>query len=179
VEVLTDRPEERFAPGRVLHPEAGDRSLTIAESSAVADGPGWWLTFTEIGSRDAAESLRDAYLEAEIDPDELPAGEVYWHEVVGVPVVGLDGREVGTVEGIYRVGVAEVLEVRGPLGALDIPNVSAIVREFAPRDGRIVVDVGALDLDEGRPPKRPRGRRTRRAAAAGPGEGTGAEPDRP
>jgi hypothetical protein len=126
-----------------------------------------------VGSRDAAESLRDAYLEAEVDPDELPAGEVYWHEVVGVPVTGLDGRAVGTVEGIYRVGVAEVL---------DIPNVSSMVTEFAPREGRIVVDLAALDLDEDRPPRRPRGRRTRRAAAAASGEGTapdggGAGPD--
>jgi ribosomal 30S subunit maturation factor RimM len=147
----------------------------------VADGPGWWLTFREIGDREAAEALRDRYLEAIVAPGELPDGDVYWHEVIGVPVVGRDGTELGVVAEIYRAGAAEVLVVRGgPLGELDVPNVASIVREFAPRAGRIVVDAEALDLAEAPPPRRPRGRRTRKALAAGgsavpgpPGTGAG------
>ncbi len=83
-------------------------------------------------------------------------------------MTGLDGAEVGEVAEIYRSGGAEVLVVRGSRGEIDIPNVGAIVREFAPREGRIVVDLGALDLDEAPTPRKPRGRRTRRALQAGP-----------
>jgi 16S rRNA processing protein RimM len=180
VEVLTDHPDLRFTVGSALFPEGGNRTLTIVEAQPVADGPGWWLDLREIGDRDAAEALRGRYLEALVAPDELPEGDVYWHEVVGVPVVGLDGAALGTVEEVYRAGAAEVLVLRGgPHGELDVPNVASIVRAFAPREGRIVVDAEALDLDPSPRPRRPRGRRTRRAlaaggpvAAAGPGDGS-------
>jgi 16S rRNA processing protein RimM len=147
----------------VLEPEDGGPALTVRLAEPVADGPGWWLEFGEVGDRDAADRLRDRYLTARVDPAELPAGEVYWHEVVGCPVVDAAGADLGRVVDIFRVGGAEVLVVEGPLGELDIPNVASIVLEFAPRDGRIVVDRESLDLDAAPPPKRPRGRRTRRA----------------
>ena len=136
------------------------------EARPVADGPGWWLRFRELRDRGAAERLRDAYLEADVEPASLAEGEVWWHEVVGTPVSDTSGGPLGVVADVYRAGAAEVLVVRdGPLGELDIPNVASIVREFAPRAGRIVVDVQALD-PEPPAPARPRGRRTTRAAAA-------------
>ena len=39
VELLTDRPEDRFAVGARLHPEGTGERLTIAEALPVADGP--------------------------------------------------------------------------------------------------------------------------------------------
>jgi 16S rRNA processing protein RimM len=174
VEVLTDRPEARFEIGSVLHLEGATDGLTIAEARPVADGPGWWLRFSELSDRSSAEPTVGAYLEAVVPADELGRDEVYWHEVLDVPVTSLDGAVLGRVSDVYRAGGAEVLVVKGgQLGELDIPNVAAVVREFAPRDGRIVVDVDALDLDpEPRGPA-PRGRRTRRALAAKEPTGTG------
>ena len=96
VEVLTDHPETRFVPGTVLHREGRDEPLTIASAEAVADGPGWRVRFREVASRDAADTLRGAYLEAVVVPEvELGRGEYYWHEVVGVAVRGTDGAELG------------------------------------------------------------------------------------
>ena len=43
--------------GTALYLEGTDRTLTITESSAVADGPGWWPNFREIRSREAADDL--------------------------------------------------------------------------------------------------------------------------
>ena len=60
LEVLTDRPEDRFAAGRVLHREGTSAPLTIVASGAVEDGPGWRLQFGEISDRTAAEGLREA-----------------------------------------------------------------------------------------------------------------------
>jgi 16S rRNA processing protein RimM len=149
LEVLTDRPEERFAAGRVLSPEGSDRRLTIASASPVADGPGWWLAFREIHSRSAAERLRDAFLEVEVDrAADLEAGQVYWHEVVGADVRDRSGRPLGRVADVYRAGEAEVYVVRGgEVGEFDLPAVQGIVVEFAPDRGEIVVDEAALDLD--------------------------------
>ncbi len=152
VEVLTDRPEERFRPGIVLHREGSDAALTIASAEPVADGPGWRVRFSEIGSREAADGLRGAYLEATVHPlGDLARGEVYWHEVVGVTVRDLEGRELGVVQDVYRVAENEVYIVRGEqFGTFDLPAVRAFIRVFAPRRGEIVVDADALDLQ---PPK--------------------------
>jgi 16S rRNA processing protein RimM len=62
VEILTDRPEERYAPGSILHREGSDAPLTVTWSSAVADGPGWRLQFAEVPDRTSAEALVGAYL---------------------------------------------------------------------------------------------------------------------
>ncbi|HET9435762.1 MAG TPA: ribosome maturation factor RimM [Candidatus Limnocylindrales bacterium] len=180
VEILTDRPEERFARGRILHREGAAAPLTIAASGPVEDGPGWRLQFREITSRTAAEPFRDAYLETEVDrSSDLEPGAAYWHEVVGAEVRGLSGGSLGTVADVYRAGEAEVLVVRGgPGGEFDVPVVKDIVRTFAPERGEIVVDETVLDL--GSPPvdepapkpprKRPRWSRHGRggAASAGP-----------
>ena len=147
VEVLTDRPDERFAVGSVLHREGSDAPLTIAWAEAVADGPGWRLRFEEVPDRNAAESLRNVYLETSTSGAALDRGAYYWHEVIGVTVTDVTGRELGTVADVYRAGGAEVFVVRGgPVGEFDLPAVRAFIRVFAPRRGEIVVDADALDL---------------------------------
>ena len=152
VEVLTDRPEARFVPGALLYREGSPVPLTLASAEAVQDGPGWRLRFREITTREAAETLRATYLETELRPDaDLSRGEVYWHEVMGVAVRGLDGAELGVVKDIYRVAENEVYVVTGePFGTFDVPAVRPFIRIFAPRRGEIVVDADALGLE---PPK--------------------------
>jgi len=163
VEVLTDRPEQRYRAGVVLHREGSDAPLTIASAEPIADGPGWRLRFREIATRDAADTLRGAYLETTVHPGgELARGEVYWHEVIGAAVRGLDGAGLGTVQDVYRVAENEVYIVGGgPFGTFDLPAVRAFIRIFAPRRGEIVVDAEALDLQ---PPRvRPTGEARPRA----------------
>ena len=180
VEILTDRPEDRYRPGSVLHPEGSDAPLTVTWSSAVADGPGWRLQFAEVPDRTAAEALVGAYLEIDAGPDAtLPRGSYFWHEVIGTAVTSTTGEALGTVRDVYRSGGAEVYVVDGgPYGEFDVPGVRDFVRIFAPRRGEIVVDTGALDLapaarpvapgDRPRAPRRRPGSR-RRAAPESPG----------
>ena len=145
VESLTDRPDERFAVGKVLFREGSDSPLTVTEADA--DTVGWRVRFAEVPDRTAAESLRDVYLEAVVAPgQELPRGEFYWHQVVGSAVKDVDGTALGEVVDIYRAGGADVAVVHGPAGELDIPLVRSIVRIFAPARGEIVVDGDALGL---------------------------------
>lgn len=173
VEILTDRPEARFARGAVLFREGTDAPLTIHEAVPVEDGPGWRVRFREIPDRTAADTLRGVYLESQVPPAEAPArGAAYWHEVIGTPVVGLDGEVLGSVVDIYRVADNDVYVVRGgPRGEFDVPAVRDFVRIFAPRRGEIVVDAVALDLGPPRPPKPPRPPRARK------GDGRAAPPD--
>lgn len=145
IESLTDREDERFAVGKVLYREGDESPLTIAE--AYADAVGWRVRFVEVADRTAAESLRDVYLEALMDPgQELPGGEFYWHQVIGSAVTDIDGSALGEVVDVYRAGGADVIVVEGAAGELDVPLVRSVVRIFAPGRGEIVVDGEALGL---------------------------------
>jgi len=148
VEVLTDRPEARFARGAVLHVEGDQRPLTVAWARPVEDGPGWRLRFDEVPDRAAAERLRDAYLDIEVDRvADLDAGAAYWHEVVGATVRDSTGAPLGTVAEVYRAGETEVYVVRGgPQGEFDVPAVRDVITTFAPERGELVVDETVLDL---------------------------------
>jgi 16S rRNA processing protein RimM len=170
VEVLTDRPEERFAPGSTLFVESSNAPLVVETAEPVPDGPGWRISFRARPDRSAVEDLRDAYLEAEVGPQPESSGdsdEVWWDEVVGVPVVAPDGEPLGTVRDVYRAGAADVYAVEGgQRGPFELPSVRDFIVEFTPRAGRIVADPVALDLPPPGRRDRPRGRRTVRAARA-------------
>lgn len=185
MEVLTDDPGARFAPGSRLYPEGAAEPLTVAEAWAAA--PGWIIRFHEIPSRNAAAAYLSVYLEADagvVPP--LPRGSYYWHELVGCPVVDPEGAALGTVRDVYRSGGAEMLVVEGgPRGAFDLPVARPFVRILAPRRSEIVADPDALDLptpDRIRPPRPPRPPRTRKGEqqAMRPPSPTGApDPGRP
>ena len=147
VELLTDRPADRFAPGNRVFVEGTPQRLTIVESSAVADGPGWWLRFKEIPSREAADTLRDRYLEIEPPAEAREPGRWFFHELVGLAVRGTNGEELGKIVDNYRAGGAEVFTVRGPRGEIDIPGVKDVVAELAPERGEMLVNMDNLDMD--------------------------------
>jgi hypothetical protein len=145
----------------------------------VPDGRGWWLTFREIPDRNAAERLRDVYLEIDVPDEPRQPGLWFFHELEGLAVRAASGEELGTVVEIYRAGGAEVFVVRGPRGELDVPGVRGIVTELAPERGEMIVDLDALALDarpvedEGyvrprdrRPKKQPKPPKPRPAAGA-------------
>jgi hypothetical protein len=113
----------------------------------VADGPGWWLRFREIPDRNAAERLRDVYLEIDAPEEPRQPGLWFFHELEGLAVRSQAGEDLGTIVEIYRAGGAEVFVVRGPRGELDVPGVHGIVTELAPERGEMIVDLDALALD--------------------------------
>src|ERR1700737_3532812 len=98
VEVRTDDPESRFAPGAVLEADPARRGpLTVAEGRV--QGGRLVLRFDGVEDRTAAENLRNTLLIVEADPDELPEDpdEFYDHQLIGLSVRTVDGREVRTV----------------------------------------------------------------------------------
>jgi 16S rRNA processing protein RimM len=162
VEVLTDEPA-RFEPGSVLHAEGKPEPLTVAWVRP--DAPGILVRFEEIATREAAERLRDAYLEIEVPAGALPEGAVYWHEVIGAAVTTSGGEVLGEVVDVFRAGESEVFVVQGAGEGTDraevlVPAVRDVIVDFAPEAGRLTVDADALGLE----PPRPRRRRGRRSS---------------
>lgn len=147
VEVLSDA-AERFAPGTVLHVEGESSPLTIAWTGP--SKPGLLVRFAEVTSREAAERLRDRYLEV-VPEAPLPEGTYYWHQIVGLEARTTDGEWLGTVREVFRAGAGEVYVVDGgPRGEILVPAVRAVVSELSPALGRLVIDPAAMELPPGR-----------------------------
>jgi 16S rRNA processing protein RimM len=145
VELRTDDPAARFAPGVVFttDPEgAGPLTLEYARRHTTAGKDRLLLAFAEIPDRDSADALRNVFLG--IDVDELPPlddpNEFHDHQLVGLTVVTPDGTVLGNVARIIHGPAHEQLVVRRP-GAKDalVPFVTAIVPEVDLAGGRIVV----------------------------------------
>jgi 16S rRNA processing protein RimM len=154
VEVRTDDPDLRFAPGSVLRTEPPGRGpLTVAGSRWHREVLLLRLTGpdgVEVESREAAETLRDTELHVPVD--ELPELEDpdtwYDHQLVGLRAELTDGTPLGEVTAVRHEG-AELLVVRREGGReLLVPFVASIVPTVDPAAGRVVVDPpeGLLDL---------------------------------
>lgn len=159
VETLSDNPD-RFAVGSELLVDGGNERLTVAWS-----GPsklGILVRFEEVASREAADRLRDRYLEVPVDKD-LPAGSWYWHQIEGMAVVTREGMDLGKVVDIFRAGEAEVYVVRGgERGEVLIPAVTDVVVALDPVAGTMTVDADVLAFDSTPLPRR-RKRHARKA----------------
>jgi 16S rRNA processing protein RimM len=159
VELRTDEPALRFAPGSVLVTDPGGAlfggpgaaplpagawrpppALTVA---AMRPHQGRLLVqFEGVADREVAEALRRVVLC--VDSDELPPNtdpdEFHDHELVGLAVVSADGDAFGEVVRVDHAPAADLLVVRRPDGgeAL-VPFVKAIVPSVDLGARRVVV----------------------------------------
>ena len=152
VEVRTDEPELRLAPGAVLLTDPASAGPLTVESGAVHSGR-LLLHFAGVADRNAAEALRNTVLIAEVDPEELPEDpeEYYDHQLLGLDAVLTDGTEVGEVADVVHLPYQDLLSVRTKDGReVLVPFVHRIVPEIDLENQRAVLDPppGLLDPDE-------------------------------
>ncbi|MFB7110372.1 ribosome maturation factor RimM [Streptomyces sp. NPDC056190] len=142
VEVRTDEPELRLAPGAVLATDPASAGPLTIETGRVHSGR-LLLRFEGVRDRSAAEALRNILLIAEIDPEELPEGEdeYYDHQLMDLDVVTVDGKEVGRITEISHLPSQDLLIVERPDGTeVMIPFVGEIVTEIDLEEQRAIVD---------------------------------------
>ncbi|MDI3406083.1 ribosome maturation factor RimM [Streptomyces cavernicola] len=142
VEVRTDEPELRLAPGAVLATDpAATGPLTIA-AGRVHSGR-LLLRFEGVRDRNAAEALRNTLLIADVDPEELPEGddEYYDHQLMDLDVVTVDGQEVGRITEISHLASQDLFIVERPDGTeVMIPFVEEIVTDIDLEEQRATID---------------------------------------
>ena len=155
VDVRTDDPEQRYAPGAVLTADPSRRLLTVVASR-------WHhgrllVQFEDSVGREGAEALRGQLLVV----DSTTAGGTepgeYWdHQLVGLAVLRLDGSKVGEIIEVIHLPGSEVLAIRREDGgeAL-IPFVAAIVPTVDIELGHVVIDPpeGLLEINDATPPE--------------------------
>jgi 16S rRNA processing protein RimM len=168
VDVRTDEPAERFAPGSVLLTDPG--GTLLGGRPAPAPPPDAWrpppsltveaarphlgrmiVVFEGVYERDVAEALRRVVLC--VDSADLPApsdpDEFHDHQLIGLAAVDGAGEPLGEVVRIDHAPAADLLVVRRPDGKLAlVPFVSAIVPSVDLTAGRVVITPpdGLFDL---------------------------------
>ncbi|MER7449742.1 ribosome maturation factor RimM [Nocardia beijingensis] len=153
VEVRTDEPEARFAPGARLRgrlPRATEVREFTVESAREHSGR-LLVYLAGVTDRTGADALRGMLFvvdSADLPPSEDP-DEFYDHELEGLEVRLLDGTVVGSVREVLHSAAGELLEVRAADDGREIliPFVTAIVPTVSLADGVIVIDPpeGLLD----------------------------------
>ncbi len=152
VDVRTDDPETRFAPGTSLRARAkggAERPLIVA--SARPHGGRLLVRLDGVADRDGADALRGALFlvdSADLPPIEDP-DEFYDHQLEGLRVRTTAGVEVGTVAEVLHTAAGELLSVRTDDREVLVPFVGAIVASVSLADQVIEIDPpeGLLDLE--------------------------------
>ncbi|MFF8608138.1 ribosome maturation factor RimM [Streptomyces sp. NPDC015346] len=142
VEVRTDEPELRLAPGAVLTTDPASIGPLTIETGRVHSGR-LLLRFEGVRDRNAAEALRNTLLIADVDPDEMPEAEdeYYDHQLMDLDVVLTDGTEVGRITEISHLPSQDLFIVERPDGTeLMIPFVEEIVTDIDLELQRAVID---------------------------------------
>ncbi|WP_405602575.1 ribosome maturation factor RimM [Streptomyces sp. NBC_01410] len=132
VEVRTDEPELRLAPGAVLATDPAAVGPLTIETGRVHSGR-LLLRFEGVRDRNAAEALRNTLLIADVDPQELPGepDEYYDHQLMDLDVVLADGTEIGRITEISHMPSQDLFIVERPDGSeVMIPFVGDIVSEI-------------------------------------------------
>ena len=120
----------------------GDAPSSPVLERARAHGASIVAKFRGVDDRGAATALagREITLEeGQFEP--LPSGEYYWFQLVGLEVVNLEGRVLGTVERLIETGANDVLAVRAGERERLVPYVAGeCVKRVNLERGRIEVD---------------------------------------
>lgn len=110
------------------------------------------LKLEGIDDANAAEALRNVDLDIPIDElANLPPDVYYQHDIIGLLVKTVSGREIGQITGIMPTGGNDVYEVKTPHGAqILIPAIKEVVKQVDLRRHVMYIDPikGLLDEKE-------------------------------
>ncbi len=142
VDVYTDFPEDRFAPGTSvwIGRDEGDEPVSASISFVRPHRDRLLVTFEGHAGREAAERLRGLYVLApSSSAHQLAEDEFYAHQLIGLDVVTRDGDQVGEVTGLFDTGATDVLRIMGER-ELMVPLSRTIVVEVDLDGGKIIID---------------------------------------
>jgi 16S rRNA processing protein RimM len=151
VELHTDFPE-RFASGATIW--LGEALIAKTVQTAREHKGMILLTLDDVTSRDEAEALRDEWLFIPEDAAmELPEGEYWVHDIIGLAVVDEAGQPVGQVTDILQTGANDVYIITPAAGVnrdkeLLIPAIAEVVQNVDLTSGTMTIRIVPGLIDE-------------------------------
>lgn len=136
--VLTDFPE-RLTTGRTVY--LGERHLQVTIKTRRTHQDMLLLTFEEFPDRSSVETLRNQTIFVPVDEaPELPDGEYFHHEILGLQVITEAGELLGEVVDILETGANDVCVV---LNAQEreilLPIIDDVILNINLSEGRLLV----------------------------------------
>lgn len=122
VQIFTDEPEYRFAPGAVLYTKDGEEEYVVESSRTFKNR--WIIKFEGIDDRDASEAANGVVLYGEADdPEEmLEADEWYPKDLISLEARLAEGNTLGLAPGTVVGKVVDVIEVAQWLLKIHLAN---------------------------------------------------------
>lgn len=120
----------------------GDRGDPLEIEQCQQAGPRLVVKLTGVDTPEQATALgQQAIRVARSTLPEPEPGEYYWHDLIGLEVINLEGHVYGRVGKMQETGAHDVLEIHGEDGTVLIPFVpDEFVRQVDLDGGRITVD---------------------------------------
>jgi len=120
----------------------GERGETLEIEQWRQSGPRLAAKLSGVDTPEQAAALgRDPIRVARSSLPTPGADEYYWHDLIGLAVVNLEGHDYGRIAGMLETGAHDVMQVEGAGGRVPIPFVTG---EFVQRvdfeRGRVTVD---------------------------------------
>lgn len=153
VDIRTDDPELRFAPGASLHARKRGQSLgDYVVEAARPHGARLLVRLAGVVDRDGADALRGTVFV--VDSADLPpitdADTYYDHQLEGLTVRTKAGEQIGAVTEVLHTAAGELLAIKRTDGReLLVPFVAAFVPSVSLADQVVEIDPpdGLLDLE--------------------------------
>lgn len=144
--VLTDFPE-LISPGQIIY--AGERYQAYTVRDIRGNGDDMLVSLKELPDRTAVEIFRNimVYMKSEDMPD-LPEGEFFIHQLVGMEVITDQDEKLGILKEILITGANDVYLVESPEGKeLLLPATEEVVLDISQENRQILVHIipGLLD----------------------------------
>jgi 16S rRNA processing protein RimM len=145
--VLTDFPD-LIVPGQRVY--AGERYHPYGIHGVRQHGADLLITLEGLPDRTAVEIFRNVmvYMKAEDMPD-LPEGDFFLHQIVGMEVITDQDQYLGRVKEILITGANDVYLIETAEGnEILIPAIDQVILEINQEEGKVLVHVlpGLLDV---------------------------------
>lgn len=142
LKIITDFPEVFFSESHVF---VGSDFRQIEIQSIRQAGEKLIITFTGLEDVNGVRPLvnLDVFFSISQMP-QLPEGEYYLHQLIGLTAVNLIGEKIGKVTDVLQTGANDIyviaIEEGGRVKEVLFPAIKSVVKEIDIRTGRMVVD---------------------------------------
>ncbi|MDV0430929.1 ribosome maturation factor RimM [Lactiplantibacillus sp. DA1] len=154
VVVVTDFPEERFKVGQQLvlfkSPDATTGGVTVTITKSREQKGLYFLTFKGFDNINDVERYKGWTIKVPAEAlHDLPAGEYYYHQIVGLQVVTTADEPLGTIKEILSPGANDVWVVQREHGQSDVllPKIPQVIKNVDLAAGVVTVELmeGLID----------------------------------
>ena len=141
----TDFVDERFAKDAKLYlaGKQGEEPLELTVESARPHKGSLLVKFAGYDNINDVEVFRNRELKvSEEDQQPLEDGSYYYHQIIGLTVKTVDGRELGTIKEILSPGANDVWVVQRPQKSdLLLPKIDDVIKNVDLEQGIVEVEL--------------------------------------